>query len=172
MNPDMTFDGQVLTWLGHGHFKATSGADRFQWPEEQCRPMAGPLPQGFYQISLLDEGVAHTVGSHACGLVAGSGIQKIPRGPVGNPCERPWMRWGANRVRLMAADPMTAHACSTHRDNFYIHDSAKGYSHGCIEVEGTFFPMLRTYAHSAAKDHLVLQVKYVPGRKTNGGTKK
>jgi hypothetical protein len=62
------------------------------------------------------------------------------------------------------------------RGGFYIHDSAKGYTHGCIEVEPRFFNVLRhviatTHSpHGKVKDRLNLLVKYLPGQTTNGRT--
>ncbi len=55
---------------------------------------------------------------------------------------------------------------------FYIHDSTKGYSHGCIEVEPVFFRILKqeTEKENGEKTFTV-NVKYVSGQQTNGGTK-
>ncbi len=52
------------------------------------------------------------------------------------------------------------------------HDSTKGYSHGCIEVEGRLFSMLENYRRSSKKNTMTIKVAYVKGRPTNGGTKK
>ena len=54
---------------------------------------------------------------------------------------------------------------------FYIHDSSKGFSHGCIEVEGRFFFVLRDFAKSQSRPRLILKVEYKVGQATNGGTK-
>lgn len=72
---------------------------------------------------------------------------------------------------MEAADVKTRHACKPTRGGFYLHDSVKGYSHGCIEVEGIFFESLSKFAHATRLNHLILRVKYVPGRATNGGTR-
>jgi len=67
-------------------------------------------------------------------------------------------------------------AGSVPRGGFYIHDSTKGYTHGCIEVEPRFFEVLRHLIatmqspHGRPKDRLNLLVKYLPGQTTNGGT--
>ena len=60
----------------------------------------------------------------------------------------------------------TVNACRPRRGGFYIHDSTKGYSHGCIEVEGSFFSTLR----ATTSRRLTIEVKYIANRPTNGGT--
>lgn len=57
------------------------------------------------------------------------------------------------------------------RGGFYLHDSIKGYSHGCIEADTKLFVHLRKYHSITKKLTVILQVKYAPGRGTNGGTK-
>ncbi len=52
------------------------------------------------------------------------------------------------------------------------HDSTKGYSHGCIEIEQRFFNILRVYLKSKKNKRRLLKVKYTPGLKTEGGTLK
>ena len=46
---------------------------------------------------------------------------------------RCWANWGNNRVRFEPADVITKNKCKTNRGEFYLHDSVKIYSHGCIE---------------------------------------
>ncbi|MHA2742806.1 hypothetical protein [Vibrio harveyi] len=46
----------------------------------------------------------------------------------------------------------------------------KGYSHGCIEVEGRFFDELRAFIKKTDARKLMLSIKYQPNVKTNGGT--
>jgi hypothetical protein len=58
------------------------------------------------------------------------------------------------------------------RGGFYIHDSTKGYSHGCIEVESSIFKHLREINKLSNKKSVLMKVKYISGRPTNGGTKK
>jgi hypothetical protein len=69
------------------------------------------------------------------------------------------------------ADVKKRQACDPRRGGFYLHDSVKGYSHGCIEVEGLFFESLRKFAGGTRQSHMVLRVKYAPDRVTNGGTR-
>lgn len=55
-------------------------------------------------------------------------------------------------------------------DGFYLHDSVKGFSHGCIKAETKLFKH-RDYHSSTKKKSTILKVNYVAGRTTNGGIK-
>jgi hypothetical protein len=171
MHVDMEFNGQLLTWSGSGRFKATTGLPGYQTPAEKCTKNKGPTPEGLHKVLVKDQGAAADDGTGQCNLAAGSGVQTIPRGAAAGACEPYWANWGANRARLEAADAQTKHACSPSRDGFYLHDSTKGYSHNCIEVEPSFFTFLRARAKTTARGYFVLKVKYVAGRPTNGGTR-
>jgi hypothetical protein len=172
MHADMEFDGQVLVWNGSGRYKATTGLPGYQWPNKQCVANGGPIPEGHYRVMIRDRGVASDDGTGFCNLKPGWGIQTIPRGTAAGNCEPFWANWGNNRVRLEPADASTRHACIHQRSGFYLHDSTKGYSHGCIEVEGSFFTALRQHmARARGNGYYLLKVKYVPGRTTSGGTR-
>lgn len=171
MTHDMFYDGQVLHWPGHGKFRATSGMRGSQIPSESCTPDAGPVPPGLYKIFLADQGVAKDDGRGACALQPAWGIQTIPRGTAAGACEPYWANWGVNRARMEPADTATRNRCSPVRGGFYLHDSTKGFSHGCIEVDGRIFPLLRTYARGGrGRSTMIIKVEYVAGRATNGGT--
>jgi len=167
---DMIYDGQVLRWTGHGSFRASSGLPGFQAPGESCRADSGPVPPGFYKLYLTDQGVAQDDGRDACNLKPAWGIQSIPRGAAAGDCEEFWVNWGSNRARLEPADAATRNRCAPARGGFYLHDSTKGYSHGCIEVEGRIFPLLQTYARGSRSATMIIKVEYVNDRATNGGT--
>lgn len=172
MNHEMKYDGQVLTWLSKGKFKATSGLPDSQKPEKSCIPDSGPIPEGYYKVYLSDHGTAEDDGTDFCVLKPSWGIQKIPRGVEAGDCEEYWAAWGNNRARMEPADTATKNRCSpTMRAGFYLHDSTKGYSHGCIEVEMRLFPQLRNYNETTKKNRLILKVSYIEGEATNGGTK-
>lgn len=168
--PDLEYDGQILTWKGQ-KYKATSGLSDSQDPEKQCAPDAGPVPEGLYKLLLADGGQAKDDGKGVCKLRPAQGIQSIPRGVPAGVCEPYWANWGNNRVRMEPADVKTKSVCAGKRSGFYIHDSTKGYSHGCIEVETGFFSRLRTYAPANRQAALFLRVLYVKGRPTYGGTR-
>jgi hypothetical protein len=172
---DMLYDGQKLQWRGHGLFKATSGARTLQDASKQCDSKGGPLPEGSYYLLLIaDDGPAKV--DSTCVPEPSWHLQRIPRGDEAGQCELTLANWGRNRIRLTPADFATAHACARPRGGFYLHDSTKGFSHGCIEVEGRFFDALRRLittfrtTRAAHPDKLYLLVKYLPGRSTNGGT--
>jgi len=167
---DMIYNGQSLRWPGHGSFRATSGLPGFQVPSEFCTPESGPVPPGFYKVYLADQGAAQDDGRDACNLKPAWGIQSIPRGAAAGDCEEFWVNWGTNRARLEPADAATRNRCAPVRGGFYLHDSTKGYSHGCIEVEGRIFPLLRTYARGSRRATMIVKVEYVGDRATNGGT--
>ncbi len=167
---DMLYDGTVLTWAGKGKFKATSGMPGHQTPADQCLPEAGPVPEGLYRVPLIKGTSARDDGTGVCRLEPSWRVESIPRGEVAGDCEPYWANWGYNRVRIEPADAATRTTCSPARSGFYLHDSTKGYSHGCIEVETTFFGVLRS-AMKQGTQRLTLRIKYKPGA-TNGGTKK
>ena len=167
---DMTFDGQVLK-QGVLKFKATSGLPGYQFPKHQCVKENGPIPKGYYKVFLANRGTAKSNGGDECQLSPAWGIEKIPRGAEAGKCEDNWANWGNNRVRLEPADVETQRACTPVRGGFYIHDSMKGYSHGCIEVEQSFFIHLKSFARTNVTGFCILQVKYVAGKSTNGGTR-
>lgn len=172
MTHDMFYDGQTLHWPGHGQFRATSGMPGHQIPGESCTPDAGPVPPGLYKIFLADHGVAKDTGQGACALQPSWGLQAIPRGAAAGECEPFWANWGQNRARMEPADTATRNRCAPIRSGFYLHDSTKGYSHGCIEVEGRIFPLLRTYARGGrGKSTMIIRVEYTARRVTNGGTR-
>lgn len=171
MKAEMVFDGQTLTWTGVGLFKATTALPDYQEPKYQCLKNKGPVPEGNYRVLVSDQGIAKDDGAGFCNLSPASGLQTIPRGTDAGSCEKFWANWGFNRARLEPADNATRHACKPSRGGFYLHDSSKGYSHGCIEVEGRLFPLLKDIATKKKKRYITLRVKYVPGRITNGGTR-
>jgi hypothetical protein len=168
--PDLEFDGQLLTWKDQ-KYTATSGLPDFQDPKKQCTPDAGPVPEGLYKLLLTDGGQAKDDGKGVCNLRPSWGIQSIPRGVAAGACESYWANWGNNRVRMEPADPKTKSVCAGKRAGFYVHDSTKGYSHGCIEVEKSFFSRLRTNAPTNRQGALLLRVLYVKDRPTYGGTR-
>ena len=131
------------------------------------------LPEGVYKVYIGDQGVAKDDGRGLCGLKPAWGIQQIPRGSTGNSCEVYWANWGYNRARMEPANTATKLKCNPiSRGGFYLHDSTKGFSHGCIEVESRLFDLLRRHNKLTEKRSINLQVKYIKGRATYGGTKK
>jgi len=167
----LTYDGAKLSWHGKGVYKASSGMPGYQKSTEQCLPNKGPVPEGSYYIPLIEGAAATDDGTGTCNLSPSWQIQTIPRGSAAGVCEPYWANWGNNRVRFEPADDVTKRSClPIKRGGFYLHDSTKGYSHGCIEVEGAFFTQLRAYIKINKEKRLKLQIKY-SGGSTYGGTK-
>lgn len=172
MLPDMTYNGQKIRWPGRGIFKATSGLPGYQKPTNSCIPDNGPIPEGIYKIFISDHGKAKDDGTGTCSLKPSWGVQSIPRGSAAGSCDPYWANWGNNRARMEPADFPTKNKCSPiMRGRFYLHDSTKGYSHGCIEVETRIFPLIRSFHSTTRKSILLIKVEYVKGTVTNGGTK-
>jgi hypothetical protein len=177
MKVDMLYDGQKVTWQRNGVFRATSGFPGYQARHFQCFTDKGPIPEGQYSVSLKeDRQPAVDDGTHMCQLAPSNLIQSIPRGAAAGVCEDTWVNWGQHRVGLIPVDPQTERACSPRRGGFYIHDSTKGYTHGCIEIESRFFVALRAYRSAIdrrlmpPRPRLFLKVQYFFDG-TNGGTK-
>ncbi len=169
---DLIFDGTSIRWHGKGKFRATSGMRGFQLPSNQCIPERGPVPEGNYYIPLIMGDKAEDDGTGKCQLKPSWRVEKIPRGMDAGNCDRFWANWGENRVRFEPNDQTTKQKCNPGRGGFYLHDSTKGYSHGCIEIENSFFNQLRQFMTYTAKKKLILKIAYKPGTITNGGTKR
>lgn len=145
---DLEYDGQTLVWFGFGKWKATSGLSGHQVPSDQCATDEGPVPEGNYNIRLISSGEAQDDGTNTCNLSPAWGFQTISRGAAAGSCEPYWANWGYHRIRIEPADLTTKNTCvkkGINRGGFYLHDSTKGYSHGCIETESTFFTTLRMF---------------------------
>ena len=170
MAAEMLFDGQILDWPNVGSFRATTGLPKYQTPDKQCIADNGPIPEGKYKIFSQNKGWAKDDGTGMCNLSPAWGVQAIPRGAIAGACELYWSQWGHNRARLEAADKKTKAACSPSRGGFYIHDSTKGFSHGCIEVDTIFFAALASAVKHGERTFFI-NVAYVPNRETNGGTR-
>ena len=184
------YDGQKLHWRNprdgkpETSYSATSGLDASSSPtgvslqqiKHQCLKDGGPVPPGTYKIKLwIDPNVAQ-FDPMTCGLKQSWQIQTVPSGSAavtaaGGDCS-PWFsNWGNNRVRFEPADVATKNACSPiFRNGFHLHDSVKGYSHGCIEIDQKFFTRLRNYAMKKITVNLFLKVDY-KHKTTYGGTR-
>jgi hypothetical protein len=179
---DMSYDGKILKW-GSKTYAASSGMAK--WPDPILGPdtdyrfakyqdsKGGPVPEGNYILHVFLNGTAGLTKLGLDAEVAATekgGIQNIPKVKFEGR-EYSFPDWGTRRIRIHKGPGNT-----TKRNNFYLHDSAKGYSHGCIEVVGKFFDDLRNdlvNMRSGKRYDLTLNVKYAsPESSTNGGTKK
>jgi L,D-transpeptidase catalytic domain len=185
------YDGTKLFWLKDGKtaasFDASSGhgfdlsSDDFQKPSKQCVPWEGSIPEGTYRLDtwINSKVPDYTVKNGACDLNRQHGVQKVPKEkkmkPTGSGGSCIHL-WGPNRVNLHPHDQQTRTACTPRRNGFYLHDSKKGGSSGCIEIGASFFKMLREWVKknnpkNEKKQLLLLAVKYL-GTTTRGNTKK
>lgn len=173
MHSDMNYNGKKIEWAGYGSFNASSGLPHLQKSSEMCNSEGGPLPEGHYKIYLTEMGSALDDGKGICNLQPAWGIQTIPRGAAAGHCEPYWANWGVNRARMEPADNKTKNQCSPiMRGGFYLHDSVKGFSHGCIEVDTIIFSKLRAVHKQTKKRFLIIKVVYDKDGMTYGNTKK
>jgi hypothetical protein len=172
---DMVYDGDDLDWIGVASFPASSGLPGHQIASEEIVKDHGPVPQGMYVLSLKDGGTARVTDPANNKIQPATGIQDMVKMPGPGGAFYHSDAWGNNRVRI---DPLVIdNPKARHRSGFYIHDSTKGYSHGCIEVNPKFFDMLRAFAlaqrsKKGGRKTMILKVKYPSSSSsTYGGTK-
>jgi RHS repeat-associated protein len=139
--------------------KATSGLSGHQSPSK-TNVEAGPVPEGLYRINLKlnPHRIVKTFsppGSN--GLydytVPAYGVERF---------DTRQDDWGSWRARLEKVK------VNSKRDTFYLHDSAKGFTHGCIETCGRLYGILVDY-HNRGLAGIFVNVQYT-GDSTNGGT--
>lgn len=78
-------------------------------------------------------------------------------------------------TRPRALDVVVTGAKDSERDNksYYFHDSQKGYTHGCTEVEKGLFDKLNEHREKGnTKIDVIIYYGKNPNHSTNGGTKK
>jgi len=170
---DLLYSGTTMVWVGKFAYPATSGLPGYQNATFQAVRDHGPVPEGLYSFPLKMGGEGHMTSTTT--LDTGEGVQSLPAHFTFRGQTYDNYAWGPDRVRL------TIHHIESpkhrHRNGFYLHDSTKGFSHGCIEVSPHFFKHLRDYISSGAakRDHrknLYLRVQYLtPDITTYGGTK-
>mgnify|MGYP001139234965 CR=1 FL=1 len=137
----VTFTGSNVIWYNSDGsvaemYNAVSGYRGYQKPKYTNLRNRGPRPPGAYSINLkLDPNRFAKLRNNGY-TIAGYGIQKIPIGFMSsNP-------WGNRRARL---EPLPGTDLLGRGNDFYLHDSHKGYTHGCIEIEPAFFTRLLDY---------------------------
>ena len=187
---DLLYDGTHLIWETQCgiSYKATSGfidqfkvSTDFRKPDKQGLPDLGPIPEGKYRMPLALGGDTQLLAaSPDLVFEKKDAIQNLPTNVhFGHGAQKQFFShffaWGCHRVPLERQGDNP-----TGRKDFYIHDSIKGQTKGCIEVEHRFFVDLIAYAksqqHVAGKKFLVLKVDYSAQRKlgdkatTYGGT--
>lgn len=190
-NIDLYYFGRYLVWrhnlppsvAGSNYLVFSASSGNLPIASAQNQPEDGPVPEGAYRFSARLDPLQSTVAQANTALPkepgtdgpisnTRQGIQFLPIG--GNGLVYP--NWGSMRVRLEPTTTMPAQRTG----GFYLHNSAKGYTHGCVEVgksveaaRSDFFTLLVEYAtSSASKTFLTLKVKYrTPDTSTRGNTK-
>lgn len=157
-------------------FAATSGAPCYQNSKYQTISGKGSTPEGLYKINLSDPNQMAKVDMKNGELLHGDGIERIPESwPTINPnIYYTYQDWGKHRARLIPIDVKT----NRDENSFYMHDSEKGYTHGCIEIGPRFFEVLLDYIKNNTNEKNIevfieVLVNYdSKNQSTNGGTKK
>jgi len=163
------YTGQSLTLYG-GNFgdriqellrcKATSGYPGYQSALLQNQEL-GPVPEGHYRINLaLDPArppLSVPIGNGQLGLAPGVGVQFI----TGAFIAPEWGDWRARLQKVKLRHP-------TSRDNFYLHNSHKGYTHGCVETCDALYDRFVDY-HNHGVGSIDVNVRYTTSS-TSGGT--
>lgn len=139
---------------------------------------AGPTPEGRYYINLKPDPNRVASADPQTGELKRNpegGIEKIPDF-VENPNREgygwTYADWGENRAHLEPVDVTGAKPEERDNNSYYLHDSEKGYTHGCTEVDGDLFNKLKEY-REAGNEKIDVIVQYPNGEhSTNGGTEK
>ncbi|OXA75356.1 hypothetical protein B0A58_08860 [Flavobacterium branchiophilum NBRC 15030 = ATCC 35035] len=155
----LVYDGDEIVWYdGKGNvidrFSATSGLPGYQNSSMQNVPDAGPIPEGNYSVNLsLSPNRNVNINSSTGETLPGSGIQQIPSSYTttsGKTYSYPG--WGTVRASLSPSSGTKTFG----RSSIYLHDSHKGFSHGCIEVGKRFFPKLINYSQTHSSIRVIV----------------
>lgn len=153
----IVYDGDEIIWYDSkgniiDKFAGTSGLPGYQNSSSQSIPNAGPIPEGNYKVNLsLSSNRMVEIDPNTGIIFAGDGIQRIPKTfTTTSGSVEGYSAWGNIRARL-SPDSGTK---TFGRSNFYLHNSHKGYSHGCIETTTRFFSKLINYS----KNHTYIRV--------------
>ena len=185
------YTGQTLTYYKSdekGDFKdrthpvqvyaATSGLEDSQDASMQSKKDHGPIPSGKYTINLEPDPLrfAKPVLTKGGMLLADdkkAGMEQIPQGFTYHFKDGTtqdyggFPNWGLQRACLTPMSRTKTHG----RSGFYIHDSDKGYSHGCVETEKVIgrpdiFALMKLYRvkHKSIKVQIRYTTKSTRGR--------
>ncbi|HEV8486214.1 MAG TPA: RHS repeat-associated core domain-containing protein [Blastocatellia bacterium] len=169
-NPISLIDPTGLDWIEYAGQRPTvwpgKFKDRGHPPLLQCKATSGfpsyrnsaldnqelgPVPHGHYRINLsLDPKRWASMVPSGENLAAAYGVQRIrPSYRAANGQILLPEGWGTWRARL---EPRNV---STTRSNFYVHNSKKGFTHGCIETSDSLYSRFVTYHDQGGIDVLV-----------------
>jgi len=176
------YTSQIITWYGGEpndrskpieRFPATSGFPGYRNSSFTGKKGRGPIPEGQYTIGLQPDPNRWASVNRITGDVywnASGGIQRVPWGVTledGSMVDQPG--WGTIRAYL-EPDSKNDMLNRFPADRFYIHNSNKGFTHGCIETSNSFFNRLLIYRVEHPKEaYFHFNVRYV-GVTTVGAT--
>jgi RHS repeat-associated protein len=161
------YTGQKALWVSNGQasiydeYAATSGDNEdprndWQYSNWQNQKDAGPIPEGDYSVNLKpDPDRIAKIDKNPQFLDQNpqGGIEKIPTSKV-------WDyqgAWGTMRAHL---DPKPGtNTLGREEGTFYLHNSHKGYTHGCIEVANSLFTRLLDYRKTHAAINVFVRYK-------------
>lgn len=159
-------------------YPATSGLENLQIAKYESIKYAC-IPEGEYRVDLTKNflskaRILHSknsrTGDDEYDLYSSTGVQLIPWYDSKFP-NVTFPGWGQWRARLEKVTTKSNNSQTRTRDNFYLHDSYKGYSHGCVE---TYTELYYDMAHWKKQgiSSILLVVEYPNSEtKTNGNTK-
>ena len=139
----------------------------------------GPTVEGKYKLNLAPEPETARVKNGQIESGRGKGIQSLTNMPNENTaqtgetyCSPAWGDHRINMIPVNVSQPKDQNGTTHTRDlgSFYFHDSTKGETHGCHEVESRFFDDLLKYRAEGNKS-IFVKVSYPnANHNTNGGT--
>jgi hypothetical protein len=149
-------------------YSGTSGLLNHQVASEQTLDDKGPTPEGEYKINLTLNFFrkAGTINMSSCNIGNDKGVQLLPWGVArgGGSCNYPG--WGQWRARL------EKDKVSNSRNNFYFHDSYKGFSSGCIETDTELYYDLYHLYKKDGYQTVRVKINYASlTQSTNGNTR-
>ena len=111
---------------------ASSGLPGSQDKSKVGEPDKGPVPPGDYSVNLVPNPARVAPASPVTGeLTPGNGMEQIPPSYTTRSGKTyTYPGWGSWRARLNPKKGTKTYG----RSSFYLHDSNKSYTHGCIET--------------------------------------
>ena len=137
-------------------FKGTSGyldklaKEDYRNSKYQRKKDRGSIPEGTYRINLVPSPNRKAKYDEDANLVSSpqGGIEQIPDiGYDRDGVSYVYDGWGTWRARL---DPLPG-TKTYGRSSFYLHNSDKGFTHGCIESSSSIYNVLIRYRSSGRK---------------------
>ena len=172
---------EIMVYNATSGYKDEDQNIDFQSAEYQSFENMGPTPEGIYHINLKPDPSRHAKiyqksnGSMDYIKSRDGGIEQLSYDAVdeqGQMMHYYSPSWGNQRAALTPDKVTGATNSQRKNDSYYFHDSQKGYTHGCVEVESGLFNMLVLY-REAGNNSISVQIQYPDSKhKTNGGTKR